>query len=296
MATALGPVGEVLALEQSGRERGRIEVADSLRGDIVAWLRQSPFEVVEPWVSDTQLAHVGLDRAGMADPQNAARIAAALQVDGVLFGDVERWNRSYYVLQSTAEVGLHLELRDRDGTELFATTRTETLGSGVTGGPTGYGSLISAPVQGLSGNTLRELSRQIARSAALDLGGAQPDAEPSPLLPRLSVVSLVRRHDGPVQPGERIDVLAVGTPDCDVRFDVGRLRSGVPMRAVATTDDARGARTTYEGHYVVQPTDPVAEVPVYVTIERTGQRGTRSRYRWDGSVRIATDRGAKPGR
>ncbi|MEQ1631301.1 MAG: hypothetical protein ABL997_02935 [Planctomycetota bacterium] len=294
LETALGPVGEVLTLDGAALAADRGNLADLMRNDVVAWLRQSPFDVVEPWVTDTQLAHAALDRASMADPQNVARIAAVLQVDGVLFGDLQRWNRSYYVVQSVAEVGLELELRDRDGTSLFSTMRTETVGAGLSGGPTGYGSAITAPVEGLSGARLRDLGRAVARNAALDLGAAMPDAEAALLVPRLSVVSLVQNHGGPVLPMERIDVVAVGTPDCEVRFDLGRLRTGVPMRAVATIADPRGARTVYEGHYVVQPDDPAITVPLYVTIDRDPldrerARRTQSRYRWDGDVRIATD-------
>lgn len=286
LTSALSPVGDALSLDGRDLASARDAVALRVRADVVAWLRQSPFDVVEPWVADTQIAHLGWTPAQVADPSRAERLAQALQVDGLVYGAVTRWNRSYYVVQSEAEVGLRLQLLDRDGSELFATERTESIGSGLSGGPTGYGSAISAPVEGLGGGKLLDLVRMVARHAATDLGGLMPGEEPSPLLPRLSIVSLASRADGPFRAGDRIDVVAVGTPDCEVTFDLGRLRTRVPMRQVAVVDDPRGARATYEGHYVVQRDEPAATLPLFAAIEQKGRRGTRSRYRWEGEVRL----------
>ncbi len=286
LTKSLGAVGEVLALEGGSNLPEREAVAAWMRRDVVLWLRQSEFDVVEPWGSDTQLAHAGFDAATMGDPSRVAEIARVLKVDGVVFGDVTRWNRSYYVVQSTAEVGLSLRLLDRSGTQLFSTERTETIGSGVSGGPTGYSSALSAPVQGLSGNILADLTRSVARNAAMDLGGSSEGAASTGLAPQLSVVSLVRSTNGPVRSGEIVEVVAVGTPDCDVRFDIGRLRVGVPMLQTSLAPDVRGDRAVYEGRYVVQDAEPRADFPLFVTIARRGGHAQKSRYRWDGELRI----------
>lgn len=287
LESSLGVVGQLLALEPNSPSLpDRDRIGAITRNDVVTWLRQGSFEVVEPWVSDTQLAHAGTIDA--SDPEQAPAIARVLQVDAVLFGDLSRWNRSYYVVQSLAEVAVRLQLRDSSGRELFFGERAEQIGAGITGGPTGYGSVISQPVAGLKASNLRELLRTTARDAALDLNGSALGGEPSPLAPRLSFVAVQRLHDGPYGTGERIDVIAVGTPDCDVRFDLGRLRTGVPMTLLARTPDPRGERATYAGHYVVQPGDAAATLPVYCTIRRTaGKRSQLSRYRWDGEVQFS---------
>jgi hypothetical protein len=148
--------------------------------------------------------------------------------------------------------------------------------------------VISQPVAGLKASNLRELLRTTARDAALDLNGSAFGEAPSPLAPRLSFVAVQRLHDGPFGVGERIDVIAVGTPDCDVRFDLGRLHTGVPMRLVARTPDERGERGTYAGHYIVQAGEAAANLPVYCTIQRTaGNRSQMSRYRWEGEVQLS---------
>jgi hypothetical protein len=292
LTSSLGPVGEVLALEGGANLPDRARLGQVMRADVLAWLAQTPFEVIDTWGSDTRLAHAGFDGDDMRQPSRAKEIAALLQVDGVLFGDVTRWNRSYYLLQSTADVGLRLELRDAGGDVLFTTSRVESVGSGITGGPTGFVSAATEPLAGLRGSNLRELMRSAARNAALDLGGN--GSEPAgaadgaaAMAPRLTLVSLARARDGALRPGDRVDVIAVGTPACDVRFDLGRLRVGVPMQQVALDQDPRGPRATYAGHYVVQPGDPALALPLFCTVRRPGAHGQPTRYRWDGTIALA---------
>ncbi|MCA8956151.1 MAG: hypothetical protein KDC87_08755 [Planctomycetes bacterium] len=289
LASSLAPVGELFALEPGApRLPDRARIGALLRGDVVAWLRQGAFEVVETWVSDTKLAHSGMSAGELADPKFARRVAAVLKVDGVLYGDVLRWNRAYYVLESRAEVALRLELHDGPTRErLFRTERSESVGSGLSGGPTGLVAAATEPLAALRGSQLRELTRAVGRHAAIDLNGGALRPEPGPLTPRLSVFALARPHPGPFRVGERIDLLAIGTPGCVVRFDLGRLRVGVPMLETSRFEDPRGARATYEGHYVVQEVDPRVRLPVYGTIHPAGSpRAMMTRYRWGGEVEI----------
>lgn len=288
LGSSLAPVGELLSLERTGDAPMREQLGELLRGDVITWLQQSEFDVMDPWYAGTRLGHAGYSLADQQDVARARELARALEVDGVVFGDVRRWNRSYYVVQSTAEVALHVELIDgASGKQLFATDRTETIGSGVTGGPTGYVSAATEPIAGLRGSHLRTLTRSVARHVAEDLNGGMLGIQPGPTSPRLSVVALAKEHDGPFRLGERVDVIAVGTPDCDARFDVGRLRIEVPMRQTAVTADPRGARATYLGHYIVDSPDIATDLPVICTIQRGALRRTvTSRYRWEGMVAL----------
>jgi hypothetical protein len=299
LSSSLAPVGQLFALEGGGPGLpDRAQVGAVLRSALFAWLAQGEFEVVEPWVSDTQLAHAGLSAVAMGDPANVGQVCRVLSVDGVLYGDVTAWNRSYYLVQSTAEVGLRLELRaGTDGRTLFFSDRRESVGSGLTGGPTGFVSAATEPLAGLRSSHLQELLRSVARSSVADLNGGALDGTPGPMAPRLSVVGLARPHAGGFVPGERIEVIAVGTPDCDVRFDLGRLRTGVPMQLVARHPDPRGERATYQGHYVVQSGEQAEGLPVFCTIARTSrQHAQASRYRWSGTVDLGAQMPAAPAR
>lgn len=289
LSEALAPVGELLALEGGRGAPMRDQLAQVLRRDVVTWLQQSEFAVQDPWQTDTQLTHAGLGAAAANDPARAGELARVLGVDAILFGDLQRWNRSYYVVQSTAEVALQIEVVDGgSGERLFRTARSETIGSGVTGGPTGYVSIATEPLAGLRGSHLRNLTRSVARHVVADLNGGDLGNTPGPMTPRLAVVGLAQQHEGPFRLGERVDVVAVGSPDCDVRFDVGRLRVRVPMVQTERHPDPRGERATYVGHYIVQPGDLAGPLRLSATIQRgMAQRGVASQYAWEGTLSLA---------
>ncbi|MBL8728276.1 MAG: DUF799 family lipoprotein [Planctomycetes bacterium] len=288
LTAQLAPVGELIALEGGGDLPMQQRVPERMRADVTAWLQQSEFDVMDPWHVATRLTHAGIPRERAADPAHAAELARALGVSGLVYGEVRRWNRDYFVVQSTVEVALHLELVDGpSGKRLFATDRSETIGSGLSGGPTGYVSAATEPLAGLRGSHLQYLTRSVTRHAVTDLNGGALGNQPGPTSPRLAVVALARQHDGPFRRGERVAVIAVGTPDCDVRFDVGRLRTDVPMQQDRLDRDPRGDRATYLGHYVVAAADAADELPLFCTIQRGNARRTvATRYRWDGTVAL----------
>lgn len=290
LADALGGLGDALALDAPTSVPMRDRLGASLRTDVIAWLLQTDVEVVDAWHTDTQLTHAGIAAAAAQDHGNAPRIAAALGVDAVLFGDVTRWNRSYYVVQSLAEVGLRLDLVDAGGRVLFATEREETLGAGLAGGPTGYVSAITEPIAGLGNQKLRELTRSVTRNAVADLNGGELGVVAGAGAPKLTVVGLAAMHDGAFRAGERVDVVAVGTPGCEVRFDLGRLRTQVPTQELTVTQDPRGDRATYVGHYVLQPGDTARDLPLAATIRRgAARRSVVTWYRWERRLSLAAD-------
>jgi hypothetical protein len=288
-ADSLAPVGELLALEANRELPMRQRIAELVQGDVVAWLQQTEFEVVDPWHVATQLSHAGITAARASDPAHVRAVAAAIGADGIVYGDLRRWNRGYYVVQSVVEVMLHLELVDAtSGRQLFRTDRAETIGSGLTGGPTGYVSAATEPIAGLRGSNLRNLTRAVARHAVADLNGGDLGNQPGPTAPRLALVALAKDKDGPFRAGERVDVIAIGSPDCEVRFDLGRMRTLVPMQQTARDDSGPTPRATYLGHYIVMPEDAAEELPVTCTIERgAARRRVTIRYRWEGSVSLA---------
>jgi hypothetical protein len=285
---ALAPLGEALSLESSRELPMREQIARLVHEDVVAWLQQTEFEVVDPWHVATEASHAGFDAERRRDPANAAAIARAVGADGIVYGDLRRWNRGYYVLQSVVDVALRLELVDvATGVTLFHTDRSEQIGSGLTGGPTGYVSAATEPIAGLRGSNLRTLTRSVSRHAVADMNGGELGNQPSPMSPRLSVVALAKEHEGPFRAGERVEVIAVGSPDCEVRFDLGRLRTAVPMLQTERHDEGARARATYVGHYVVAPADDADDLPVGCTIQRgMARRSVAIRYRWDGTIAL----------
>lgn len=288
LSDSLAPVGELLSLEASRELPLRTRIGDLVQGDVIAWVQQTEFELVDPWHVPTQLGHAGFTPAQQRDPANVRAIAKAVGADGIVYGDLRRWNRGYYVVQSVVEVALHLELIDAaTQKQLFTTDRSETIGSGLTGGPTGYVSAATEPIAGLRGSNLRSLTRAVARHAVADLNGGELGNQQGPTTPRLAVVALAKEHMGPFRAGERVDVIAIGSADCEVRFDLGRLRTVVPMRQTERHDDPRGTRATYLGHYVVADADAAEDLPLLCTIQRgAARRSVAVRYRWEGAVSL----------
>jgi hypothetical protein len=286
LSAALAPVAQVLALEAGGPDLMRARLGDRLRGDLVKWLQRGDLRLVDPWHSDTALGHAGWSPQAMQDRTRAAEAARLLQVDAILYGDVTRWNRDWYVVQSTVAVAVAIELRHQDGRVLFTADRLERIGSGVTGGPTGYVSALTEPIAGLKASHLEGLTRAVARGLAMDLGadGSDGDARRHALAPHLSVVAPAFPHAGALRAGDRLEVTAIGTPDCEVRFDLGRLLVGVPMAQVAVDASGRSARATYRGYYVVPAAGRALDLPLSCTIRPHTGVGNGERLVWLGTV------------
>jgi hypothetical protein len=289
---ALAPLGEVVALEPGAQGLPpREQLGIIMRRSVAAWLAMGPFQVMELWASDTRLAHAGLSLADMNDRSRARWMCEELGVDGILFGDVTRWNRSYYVIESAATVGLEAELVDgHTGKSLFVSQRSERVGTGLSGGPTGIVAAATSPLAGLKSSTVAELGRNVARDTAADLNGVPVELAPDEAgrgdAPSFLFYALVRTHERAYRPGERVEVVAVCSPSCEVRFDIGRFRTDIPMVEVDRVDDERGARATFSGHYIVQEGERIGRAPVFLTLRKHGAKEVRAKYRVPGEVTI----------
>lgn len=278
---SLAPLAGLLALEGLGADAPQAMAAGGvMQRALLALLAGSPLNMEEQWVTRTELAHAGFSMSALQDRQRAREFAELLHVDALLYGEVYEWDRSYYGLQSTQSVGLRVWLIDgATGEELAFAERWRREGAGLSGGPTGYFSVATAPIQGLASSTLSFLAIQVAYDIAEDLlGGAPPQsfdfANARGTSPRLSVVAADPLGDPGLAAGERLQVVAVGTAGSRVSFDLGGYRTRVPMLEVDSAADPRGGRSTYVGHYVVQAGEELAASPIRVHIERTNADGS----------------------
>ncbi|MCA8958985.1 MAG: DUF799 family lipoprotein [Planctomycetes bacterium] len=285
--SALGAVGSLLALEGLGDDSPPgDQAAVILRRAFAASLAGGPFEVSELWATDTRLSHLGLTADQTQDRSLAPSLAQSLGVDAIVYGDVERWNRSYYVVEARATVALRVELVDgRVGHTLFWERHEESSGAGLSGGPTGQISAVTEPLKGLSGDALSHLARSVAGFCATALNDTDPLTGPlepplvGPSFPSISFASVIREHEGTFQAGDTIRVVVVGSPDQDARFDLGRYRTSIPMVEIDRVDDPRGARSTYLGTYVVTEGERAVDLPVFVTLRDPSQPARLDRQR-----------------
>lgn len=103
------------------------------------------------------------------------------------------------------------------------------------------------------GSHLRTLARNVVRQFAEVLDGGELGNHPSQSAPRLAVVASAKEHDGPFR--ERVDVVATGSSDCRVQFDLGRLRTSIRRVMTIRYEDWRRPRGAYLGHHSVDPVD-----------------------------------------
>ena len=78
LTDSLGSVGELISLEASRAVPMRERLGNVLHDDVVAWLQQTEFDVIDPWHVRTQLAAEPFDwqpaKLPCATPSAAARI------------------------------------------------------------------------------------------------------------------------------------------------------------------------------------------------------------------------------
>jgi hypothetical protein len=288
LGDSLAPVGELLALEARRELPMRDRLGALVHDDAVAWLRHSDFQVLEPWHVLTHArphrpaAERTLDAAQLRpSPARSAPTAcctAKCAAGTATTTCCSRWSRSRCTSNcSTRRPAARCSRAIGRDDRLGPDRRPDRLRVG--------GDRTDRRPARLD---LRSLTRSVTRHAVTDLNGGELGAEPGATSPRLALVALAKDHDGPFRVGERVDVIAVGSPDCQVCFDLGALRTVVPMRETQPRRRTAGARATYLGHYIVQASDRAEELPVTCTIQRGKARRTVAvRYRWAGSVALA---------
>lgn len=137
--------------------------ADALRQHMAASLQESHFDILE-----LQRIDAALKDRGWAPGQPVA--ADALDADVLLRGTVTDWGRSYAVVQSWVKAELQLELVDAaSGTVLWSKKKRHTRQAGILKGPTGYKSVVTAPITGMKKSNLERVQVHLAREMAQDV-------------------------------------------------------------------------------------------------------------------------------
>jgi len=257
--------------------------AETLRELLIARLRGSTLNVVDPATVGTVLHHAGLaEKANKMDPRELGKV---LGVDAILYGTLEGWGGDYYLVESRTVVAATVSLRSCvDGRELFRASVTVADAAGVTEGPTGYVSAVASPLAALGTGPYRRLAIDWNEAVGMELTGAwcgTASAAASTPAPYVTNVALSPTPTGGYQPGAVIEVLAIGSQGCRATFDLGTLRVRVPMVEYAHgsrtgVPDPRETASYYRGSYVVTGVDRVRQAPVTVTLESPGGRAVAS--------------------
>ncbi|HKE00990.1 MAG TPA: GNA1162 family protein, partial [Planctomycetota bacterium] len=255
--------------------------AETLRALLIARLRGSALNVVDPATVDNTLGHAGL--LWKESSVDARELGRLLKVDAICYGTLEGWSGRYYVVESHTVVEATVRLVSCvDGLELFRATVAVTDAAGVSGGPTGYISAAATPLAALGSGPYRRLAIDWNEAVGMELIGAYSSdaaasAEPAPYI--TNVAPHTPPPDG-YKPGDVVEVLAIGSPGCRASFDLGTLRIHIPM-----VETGRSSRTgvlnptetsgVYQGAYVVDESDHLRDAPITVTLESRSGRVTQ---------------------
>jgi len=150
----------------------------------------------------------------------------------------------------------------------------------IIGGTCGF--LLVAYLIIASGAEYRRLAIEWNEAVGQQLTGAYAEAgaDASPP-PEVTNVACSSAPAGGYQPGDIIEVLAIGSTGCTASFDLGTLRLRIPMVEYARgsrtgVPDPRASSGCYRGAYIVTETDRVQAAPITVTLESPGGRARAS--------------------
>lgn len=159
---------------------GQMEMAHMFRQNLHANLRQSPFKVLEHYIVDGQLKNHGLmdpAKYGELDPVTFGEV---LGVDAVLLSRINRVQKSYFLIHSSIELSVSVEMIDtRSGEILWVAEQTGSDIQGIAKIPTGMAAAVIAPIYLVTNKLkLNELtSNMVDKLTSIVKNPGQADAE-----------------------------------------------------------------------------------------------------------------------
>jgi len=229
-------------------------------------LSKTSFHILNPFVVENELTHHGFtNEHGKFLIDKVFAVPAAelcgelLGCDAVLYGTVNRWDRSYYGLESVASIDLEIRIVSaKDGHELFYSKGADAARRGISGGPTGFSDLVLEPLKGLDAEVIEGLARQIVQQMFQPLFMKQKDAALKAAPPAIYAAAH-NSEDGILSPAGDLSILVYGTPRVKASFSLGRVVQEIPLNERSP------------GHYVGKffPVSSLSldQVPLMVTLE-----------------------------
>jgi len=136
----------ILPIETS--DPGQKDMAKMFRQGLYANLKQSNFRLLERYVVDDLLKQNNLTDPSTFLTINPMKFGEILGVDAIVFGRINKVERSYFVVHSSIELGVSIEMVDtRNGEILWRAEQTEQDIAGMGKIPTGITAAIFAPIE-----------------------------------------------------------------------------------------------------------------------------------------------------
>ena len=136
----------ILPVETS--DPGQKEMAKMFRQGLYANLKQSKFHLLERYVIDGLLKQNKLTDPSTLLTINPMQFGEILGVDAIVFSRINKVERSYFILHSSIELSVSVQMVDtRSGEILWRAEQTEQDFSGIGKIPTGITTALLAPIQ-----------------------------------------------------------------------------------------------------------------------------------------------------
>ncbi|MEC9423580.1 MAG: GNA1162 family protein, partial [Nitrospinota bacterium] len=136
----------ILPIETS--DPGQKDMAKMFRQGLYANLKQSNFRLLERYVVDDLLKQNNLTDPSTFLTINPMKFGEILGVDAIVFGRINKVERSYFIVHSSIELGVSIEMVDtRNGEILWRAEQTEQDIAGMGKIPTGITAAVFAPIE-----------------------------------------------------------------------------------------------------------------------------------------------------
>ena len=146
--TALSKNQTVAILPVETSDPGQKEMAKMFRQGLYANLKQSEFHLLERYVIDGLLKQNKLTDPSTLLNINPMQFGEILGVDAIVFSRINKVERSYFILHSSIELSVSVQMVDtRSGEILWRAEQTEQDFSGIGKIPTGITTALLAPIQ-----------------------------------------------------------------------------------------------------------------------------------------------------
>jgi len=128
-------------------DKSQREAANMFRQSLYANLKESKFNLLEPYLVDGLLKKNGLTQPEKFSQVNPMHLGEVLGVDTVLISRINKVQRAYLILHSSIELSVSLQMVDtRTGEILWRAEQTESDFQGLGKIPTGITAAIISPI------------------------------------------------------------------------------------------------------------------------------------------------------
>ncbi|GJL78498.1 MAG: hypothetical protein NPINA01_14870 [Nitrospinaceae bacterium] len=176
-------------------DKSQREAANMFRQTLYANLKESDFNLLEPYQVDALLRKNGLTHPEQYSQLNPMHLGEVLGVDAVLISRVNKMQRAYLVLHSSIGLSVSLQMVDtRTGEILWRAEQTETDSQGLWKIPTGMTAAVLAPIYFVTNklNLNRLTSKMVAKLTA---GIRQPFGKEKETIFEQPVITTAARRD-----------------------------------------------------------------------------------------------------